>query len=139
MKKESGRHDCSPFSNAFTILLTNGCRTMSSFLKNMVLMPFMPLVSSIPLRRPESFLFGRSIWLASPVTMNLASHPIRVRNIFSCPRLVFCASSSMTQARSRVRPRIYARGAICIVPSVMNSCNLFGGIMSPRASYRGCR
>ena len=126
-------------SNAFTILLTRGWRTMSSVLNIIVLMPLMFFVSSIPLRSPESSLFGRSTWLASPVTMNFASLPILVRNIFSCPRLVFCASSRMTQALSRVRPLIYAKGAIWIVPSSINSCSLFAGIISPSASYRGCR
>ena len=35
--------------------------------------------------------------------------PIRVRNIFICAGVVFCASSSMINALSSVRPLMYAR------------------------------
>ena len=56
---------------------------MSSLVKKIVLMPFMSLSILMPLSKPESSLFGRSIYVASPVTMNLAFMPIRVRNIFS--------------------------------------------------------
>ena len=102
-------------------------------------MPFIPFVSSIPFSSPESSLRGRSTCEASPVTMNFASFPILVRNIFSWPRLVFWASSSITHALSRVRPLMYARGAIWIVPSSMNPWSFLAGIMSSRASYSGWR
>ena len=40
---------------------------------------------------------------------------LRVRNIFSWLRVAFWASSKMTKAWSKVRPRIKAKGAISIV------------------------
>ena len=54
---------------------------------------------------------GRSIWLTSPVTTALEPKPIRVRNIFICSGVVFCASSRMTNAWLSVRPRMKASGA----------------------------
>lgn len=45
----------------------------------------------------------------------VALAPIRVKNIFNCRSLVFCASSKMIKALSKVRPRIYANGAISMV------------------------
>ena len=59
---------------------------------------------------------GRSIWVRSPVTAMRASSPSRVRNIFICTGVVFCASSRMTKAWARVRPRMKASGAISISP-----------------------
>ena len=38
-----------------------------------------------------------SIWVTSPVTTALVPKPIRVRNIFICSGVVFCASSRMTK------------------------------------------
>jgi hypothetical protein len=40
--------------------------------------------------------------------------PIRVRNIFICSLVVFCASSRITKASDKVRPRMKASGAISI-------------------------
>ena len=40
---------------------------------------------------------------------------MRVRNIFICSGVVFCASSRMMNAWLSVRPRMYASGAISIV------------------------
>ena len=40
--------------------------------------------------------------------------PIRVRNIFICSRVVFCASSRITKASFSVRPRMNASGATSI-------------------------
>ena len=62
--------------------------------------------------RPLSWFLGRSIWLTSPVTTALAPKPMRVRNIFICSGVVFCASSRITKALLRVRPRMKASGAI---------------------------
>ena len=42
--------------------------------------------------------------------------PSRVRNIFICTGVVFCASSRMTKACDRVRPRMKASGATSISP-----------------------
>ena len=59
---------------------------------------------------------GRSFCEASPVMITLEPNPIRVRNIFICAGVVFCASSRMINALSSVRPRIYASGATSIRP-----------------------
>ena len=45
-----------------------------------------------------------------------APSPSRVRNIFICTGVVFCASSRMTKALDSVRPRMKASGAISISP-----------------------
>ena len=45
--------------------------------------------------------------------------PRRVRNIFICIEVVFCASSSSTQALASVRPRMKASGATSIMPVCM--------------------
>ncbi len=50
--------------------------------------------------------WGRSIWVMSAVTTTLESNPARVRNIFICGRVVFWASSRMTNAAFKVRPRM---------------------------------
>ena len=63
-------------------------------------------------RSPEGRLDGKSICVTSPVTTALEPKPIRVRNIFICSMVVFCASSRMTNASLRVRPRMKASGAI---------------------------
>ena len=55
------------------------------------------------LHQPESFGFGRSICVMSPVTTALEPKPSRVRNIFICSDVVFCASSRMTNASFSVR------------------------------------
>ena len=41
-----------------------------------------------------------------PVTTTLEPTPMRVRNIFICSGVVFCASSRMMKESSSVRPRI---------------------------------
>ena len=43
--------------------------------------------------------------------------PSRVRNIFICIEVVFCASSRMMTALVSVRPRMKASGAISISPA----------------------
>ena len=43
--------------------------------------------------------------------------PSRVRNIFICIDVVFCASSRITTAFDSVRPRMNASGAISISPA----------------------
>ena len=49
---------------------------------------------------------GRSIWVMSPVMTALEPKPMRVRNIFICSGVVFCASSRMMKALDSVRPRM---------------------------------
>ena len=73
-------------------------------------------MSSTPLRMsrtclsPDVPLCGRSICVTSPVTTTLLPKPRRVRNIFICSGVVFCASSRMTKrvverAAAHVRER----------------------------------
>jgi hypothetical protein len=40
----------------------------------------------------------RSTWVTSPVITALLPKPMRVRNIFICSGVVFCASSRMMKA-----------------------------------------
>ena len=49
---------------------------------------------------------GRSTWVTSPVTTIFEPKPSRVRNIFICSGVVFCASSRMMNASLSVRPRM---------------------------------
>ena len=62
--------------------------------------------------RPDVCPDGRSTWLGSPVTIIRLFSPKRVRNIFICIDVVFCASSRITAALLNVRPRMKAKGAI---------------------------
>ena len=64
---------------------------------------------------------------------------MRVRNIFICSGVVFCASSRMMTASFNVRPRMKASGAIWITLFSMYSFSLAPGTMSCRASYKGWR
>ena len=78
-------------------------------------MPSMPArISSSP-TSPERAP-PRSIWVTSPVTTHREPKPMRVRNIFICSGVVFCASSRMTNEPLSVRPRMKASGATSIVP-----------------------
>ena len=54
--------------------------------------------------------------MTSPVTTILDPKPSRVRNIFICSGVVFCASSRMMNESLSVRPRMNASGATSIVP-----------------------
>ena len=73
---------------------------------------------------------GRSIWLGSPVTTIFESSPRRVRNIFICMLVVFCASSRMTKALASVRPRMKASGAISMTPVSRSRSTFSGGSTS---------
>ena len=77
---------------------------------------------------------GRSTWVTSPVTTILEPKPSRVRNIFICSGVVFCASSRMMNASLRVRPLIYASGATSMVPAAMSFGIDSGASMSCSAS-----
>ena len=61
-------------------------------------------------------------------------HPMRVRNILICAVVVFCASSRMTTASLSVRPRMKARGAICMMCFSIRSLSLVAGSISCKAS-----
>jgi hypothetical protein len=63
------------------------------------------------------------------ITMRLF-WPKRVRNIFICAGVVFCASSRMTKASASVRPRMKAIGAISISPEAMRRSTCSGGMQS---------
>ncbi len=77
---------------------------------------------------------GRSTWVMSPVTTIFEPKPSRVRNIFICSGVVFCASSRMMNASLSVRPRMYARGATSIVPACIRRGIDSGSSMSCSAS-----
>jgi hypothetical protein len=70
---------------------------------------------------PISCPGGRSTWLGSPVTIIFEPSPRRVRNIFICMEVVFCASSRMTTAFDSVRPRMKASGAISIMLGLLQA------------------
>ncbi len=53
--------------------------------------------------------------------------PSRVSNIFICTGVVFCASSRMTKALARVRPRMKASGATSISPASSFFVDLVAG------------
>ena len=66
--------------------------------------------------------------------VDLCHHPMRVRNILICAVVVFCASSRMTTASLSVRPRMKARGAICMMCFSIRSLSLVAGSISCKAS-----
>ena len=53
--------------------------------------------------------------------------------------MVFCASSKIIKAFSSVLPLINAKGAISIIPDSILFSNIFFGIKSLRASYKGLK
>ena len=55
---------------------------------------------------PETRVEGRSTCVMSPVITIFELKPSRVRNIFICSEVVFCASSRTTKASFSVRPRM---------------------------------
>ena len=89
--------------------------------------------------RPDTVSLGRSFCVISPVTTTLEPNPIRVRNIFICAGVVFCASSRIINALSSVRPLIYASGATSIRPFSILALKLSAPIIWKSASYRGLR
>ena len=76
---------------------------------------------------PLRFSAGRSIWVTSPVTTAFESKPRRVRNIFICSLVVFCASSRITKASFSVRPRMNASGATSMTPRSIRRVGLLEG------------
>ena len=67
-------------------------------------MPSMPSRISSTTTSPERWPLGRSICVTSPLTTAFEPNPRRVRNIFICSGVVFCASSRMMNASFSVRP-----------------------------------
>ena len=84
---------------------------------------------------PIAFMRGRTLADAfvildeAQITMRLF-WPKRVRNIFICSRVVFCASSRITKASASVRPRMKAIGAISISPEASRRSTCSGGMQS---------
>ena len=68
--------------------------------------------------------------MTSPVTTTLDPKPRRVRNIFICSGVVFCASSRMMNESFRVRPRMNASGATSMVPRSMSRATASASSMS---------
>ncbi len=66
----------------------------------------------------------------SPVTTTFELKPMRVRNIFICSGVVFCASSRMMKLSLSVRPRMNASGATSTVPRSSRRCAPSGSTMS---------
>ena len=75
----------------------------------------------------------------SPVTTIFELKPRRVRNIFICSGLVFCASSRMMKLSLSVRPRMNASGATSITPRSRCWDTRSGSSMSWSASNSGRR
>ena len=66
----------------------------------------------------------------SPVITARDPKPSRVRNIFICSEVVFCASSRMMKDSFRVRPRMKASGAISMVPCSISRAARSASIIS---------
>ena len=77
--------------------------------------------------------------MTSPVTTIREPNPSRVRNIFICSGVVFCASSRITNESFKVRPRMNASGATSITPFSKCVATRSGSIMSFSASNSGRR
>ena len=75
----------------------------------------------------------------SPVMTIFELKPRRVRNIFICSGLVFCASSRITNESLSVRPRMKASGATSITLRSRCVATFSGSIMSCSASNSGRR
>src|SRR3972149_1715186 len=73
---------------------------------------------------PEGLAKGRSIWVMSPVMTALLPKPKRVRNIFICSTVVFCASSNMTNESFKVRPLMKASGSKAVITGDITQIDL---------------
>ena len=89
--------------------------------------------------RPDASCLGRSICVTSPVTTIFELKPSRVRNIFICSGVVFCASSRMMKLSLSVRPRMNASGATSIWPRSRYAATFSASSMSCSASNSGRR
>src|SRR6516165_4012531 len=95
LASEPRSRSSSSFSYASMIFCTSGWRTTSTLVNRVKAMPRTPestrAASISPLFCPRA----RSICVMSPVMTALVPKPMRVRNIFICSGVVFCASSRM--------------------------------------------
>src|SRR5438067_7904088 len=129
--------DSSKRRYASTISWTILWRTTSRESRKMNDTPSMSVRISRAAFKPEYWPAGKSICVTSPVTTTFEPKPSRVRNIFICSGVVFCASSKMMNESFSVRPRMYASGDTSIVPRWMSAAILSASIMSINASYNG--
>ena len=77
---------------------TSGCRTTSALVKRVRAIPRTSDSTCCASISPLLWPRGKSTWVVSPVTTAFEPKPIRVRNIFICSGVVFCASSRMINA-----------------------------------------
>src|SRR5689334_10496077 len=82
-------------SYAFTMRATKGWRTTSSLVKRVKAIPRTSFNTSCASTSPLFCPRARSICVTSPVITAFVPKPMRVRNIFICSGVVFCASSRM--------------------------------------------
>ena len=106
----------SAFSKALTISFTKRLRTTSRLFNRITATPSIEVRIDAHFSKPESSFFGRSIYVISPVNTILEFSPKRVKAIFKVESEAFWLSSMMILARFKVRPRIYANGAISMMP-----------------------
>src|SRR5216684_6067562 len=124
-------------SYARMICCTRLCRTTSFSLNCATPMPSILPQTSSASTNPDFFPAGKSICVTSPVTTALELKPRRVRNIFICSLVVFCASSRITNESLSVRPRMNASGATSMMPFSRKRSSLSASSMSYSASYKG--
>src|SRR6202171_443411 len=103
-------------SYALMIFCTSGWRTTSALVNAVNAIPRTSARTRRASIKPLFCPRARSIWVTSPVMTDLVPNPIRVRNIFICSGVVFCASSRMMNEWLSVRPRMNASGASSIAP-----------------------
>ena len=118
---------------------TIGWRTTSALENCVKAMPRTSFRTCMASTRPLLCVLCRSTCVTSPVTTALLPKPIRVRNIFICSAVVFWASSRITNAWFRVRPRMNASGAISITCFSNSFCVRSKPSRSYSASYSGRR
>ena len=93
-------------------------------------MPVTPCRTLPTCLSPDSLPRGKSVCVMSPVTTAREPKPMRVRNIFICSGVVFCASSRMTNDSFSVLPRMNASGAISMTCRSMRRPTLSNPIIS---------
>ena len=108
---------------------TSEWRTTSLPVKSQNAMSGVPSRMGRTCARPE-MPRGRSVWDTSPVTTIFEPKPSRVKNIFICSGVEFCASSKMMKLSFKVRPRMKASGAISMVPFSMSWLARSASVMS---------
>src|SRR2546427_8772494 len=77
--------------------------------------PFDPRQDALDLEQAGILAVGQVDLRLVPRDHRPGVHARRVRNIFICIPVAFWASSRITKASERVRPRMYASGAISMV------------------------